>query len=389
MGRSFSYISSATSIVDAYKAEQPFGYFIKKFFANNKKFGSRDRKIISNLCYCYFRTFHLFKNEKKVDAIIKGFFLCDNTNSSILEELAPELNEIVGLATEQKFQYLELEINEVLPFAEELGETVCPNKFAASFLRQPLLYLRIRPGKAPVVVDKIMQASMAFEQLMPRCLVLPNASSLEKVLRLNEEAVIQDFNSQRVFDFLENVPSFPAGNNKVGVWDCCAASGGKSILLFDKLNGNMQLTVSDIRKNILHNLKERLAQAKVPIHKKIVANLEEQLPPGTMGNFDLIICDVPCTGSGTWSRTPEQLAFFEKDAIARYAKKQQAIAGNAAQYLKDSGLFFYITCSVFKKENEEIVESLQRDHYLKLLHQQYLKGYEMEADTMFVAVLQK
>ncbi len=389
MGRSYSYISSAAGILDAYKAEQPFSYFIKKFFASNRKFGSRDRKIIANLCYCYFRTVHLFKNDERLDSIIKGFFLCETTGSSVLEELSPELNAIAGLPMLQKFQHLKIEISNVVPFIKELGEVLSPAKFAESFLRQPLLFARIRPGKAPAVLEKIRAANLAFEQLTPHCLLLPNATSLEKIVSLNKEAVIQDFNSQRVFDFLQYVPSFSDLKDKIEVWDCCAASGGKSILLFDRLNGNIRLTVSDIRKTILHNLEERLAQARVPIHDKIVVNLEEQLHPGTLSDFELIICDVPCTGSGTWSRTPEQLAFYKNENILQYAKKQQAIASNAALYLKPGGLLFYITCSVFKKENEEIIDGLQRDTSLKLLHQQYLEGYEMQADTMFVAALQK
>ncbi len=389
MGRSYSYISSATAIVNAYKEEQPFGYFIKKFFASNKKFGSRDRKIIANLCYCYFRTYQLFRKEKTEDAMLKGFFLCDTSHSSLLQDLSPELNELIGTSLEQKTLHLELELINIIPFSEELGEGVSPLEFAASFLRQPLLFLRVRPNKMAAVIEKMSNANLPFEQLTPACVALPNASSVEKVLLLNKDVVVQDFNSQRVFDFLQTIPADFFESGKKAVWDCCAASGGKSILLFDRLNGNMQLTVSDIRKTILHNLEERLAQARVPIHKKMVVNLEEQLSPGTMDNFDLIICDVPCTGSGTWSRTPEQLAFYNNESILQYAQKQKAITGNVAMNLKRGGLFFYITCSVFKKENEEIVEGLQADGSLKLLDQQYLKGYEMQADTMFVAVLQK
>lgn len=389
MGRSFSYISSAAQIADSYKAGQPFVFFIKKFFASNKKFGSRDRKIISNLCYCYFRTFHLFKNEKTAEAILKGFFLCETSKSPILEELAPELDAIVEMPLNEKCKFLGIEIDNIFPLKKELGDGILPIEFAKSFLRQPLLYLRLRPGKMQVVTDKLTHAGLVFEILSNDCLVLPNASSLDKVLRMNEEVVIQDFNSQRVFDFLQNDSLLPTTKDKLEVWDCCAASGGKSILLFDRLKEKLQLTVSDIRPSILHNLKDRLAEAKVPIHKKIVANLEEALPSGTLETFDLIVCDAPCTGSGTWSRTPEELAFFEADTIEKYATKQRAIAGNASAHLKKDGLLFYITCSVFKKENEEMVEMLQKDLSLKLLHQQYLQGYEMQADTMFVAVLQK
>lgn len=389
MGHAFSYLSSATSVVASYKGEEPFNFCIKRYFAANKKFGSRDRKTISNLCYNYFRTFHLWQHEKTEEAIIKSFFLCEKNPGNFLAQLAPELNEKINWSSAKKLEFLGVPIETLFPFLEDLGEPINTYDFSASMLVQPLLYLRARPGKMPVVIEKITQAALPFEQLTPQCLALPSASALQKIVRLNEDVVVQDYNSQQVFDFLQNEAMLPGDNKQVVVWDCCAASGGKSILLHDKLNGKIQLTVSDIRKSILHNLKERLAQAKVPIYKEFIANLQESLPAGSVGPFDLVVCDAPCTGSGTWSRTPEQLAFFKSETIKKYAEKQLAIASNAAKYLNKRGLLFYITCSVFKKENEDVVASLQQNQSLKLLHQQYLMGYHMQADTMFVAVLQK
>src|SRR5690606_27157702 len=107
---------------------------------------------------------------------------------------------------------------------------------------------------------------------------------------------------------------------KLSVWDCCAASGGKSILAKDILK-NIQLTVSDIRKSILINLEKRFASAGIKAYTAKVADLTDPsfshspLAPserfsraGTHHSaFDLIICDAPCSGSGTWARTPEQL----------------------------------------------------------------------------------
>ena len=55
-------------------------------------------------------------------------------------------------------------------------------------------------------------------------------------------------------------------------------------------------------------------------------------------------------------------------------------------YQKNVGLFFYITCSVFKTENEDVATALIQKFHLQLLQMEYLKGYEMQADTMFVAV---
>ena len=105
--------------------------------------------------------------------------------------------------------------------------------------------------------------------------------------------------------------------------------------------------------------------------------------------FDLIMADVPCSGSGTWSRTPEQLYYFELAKIDEYAKLQKSILKNVIMALKPGGYFLYITCSVFKKENKDAVNFLLENFNFKVLKMELLKGYEMKADSMFAALLQK
>ena len=55
MSRYHSYINSAKQILELYKGDEPFASFLKKYFGANKKFGSKDRKQVSHLCYCFFR----------------------------------------------------------------------------------------------------------------------------------------------------------------------------------------------------------------------------------------------------------------------------------------------------------------------------------------------
>ncbi|HYK56845.1 MAG TPA: Fmu (Sun) domain-containing protein, partial [Flavisolibacter sp.] len=102
--------------------------------------------------------------------------------------------------------------------------------------------------------------------------------------------------------------------------------------------------------------------------------------------FDLVICDAPCSGSGTWSRTPEQLKFFKKEKIEQYAQLQKSIALNAAKSVKLQGYFLYITCSVFKKENEEVVAFIKANTPLQLVSSKYFMGYDRRADTLFAAL---
>jgi 16S rRNA (cytosine967-C5)-methyltransferase len=169
------------------------------------------------------------------------------------------------------------------------------------------------------------------------------------------------------------------------LWDCCAASGGKSILLFDICRPNINITVSDIRENILTNLQLRFKEAGINIQKKFVQDLSVKSGLLIDEKFSIVLCDVPCTGSGTWSRTPEQYYSFDESQIQEFANKQKAIVVNALRHLSKDGWFIYITCSVFKKENEEIVEFIQENYPCQLLEMKYLKGYNQKADTLFVA----
>ena len=100
----------------------------------------------------------------------------------------------------------------------------------------------------------------------------------------------------------------------------------------------------------------------------------------------MIIADLPSTGSGTWGRTPEQLAFFKEALIESYALLQKNIINNVLPSLKKGGQLLYCTCSVFKEENEEMVQYLQQISQLKLLESVVLKGYEEKADSLFAAL---
>ncbi len=173
----------------------------------------------------------------------------------------------------------------------------------------------------------------------------------------------------------------------MSIWDCCAGSGGKSILAFD-LFKKVRLTVSDKRKEILANLKLRFTRAEIKDYNLLSVDLEKSSPK-VIGLFDIIIADVPCTGSGTWARTPKRLHFFKDNEIEQYALLQRRIIDNALPHLKANGYLLYITCSVFKKENEENVEFFKEKYKMNLIKSEYLKGYEMQADTLFVALFTK
>ncbi len=95
----------------------------------------------------------------------------------------------------------------------------------------------------------------------------------------------------------------------------------------------------------------------------------------------------PCSGSGTWGRTPEMISQFQPQKIEFFQRLQQTIAANVVDYLKPGKPVIYITCSAFKLENEAAVNFMVKELGMKVEEQAVLKGYENKADTMFVARL--
>ncbi len=394
--RYHSYLNSTKNIIESYRGDIPLAAFLKKYFAANKKYGSKDRKQIAALCYNFYRLGKAIPDIPVSEKIIAAAFLCEHTHSDFLHFHKPEWNEIISKSVAEKIKILGFDIEAVFPWSDELSAGIEVQPFCKSFFDQPDLFLRIRPGKKDLVLKKLEDGGFHFEILPARmtrsdgnddCIALPNSTKLDAILEIDKEVVVQDRNSQRVLNYLK----VSGIKNPVSVWDCCAASGGKSILAYDILNGKIELTVSDIRESILSNLKKRFSTAGIKNYKSFVADLSSansedvarQLPTA---NCQLLICDAPCTGSGTWSRTPEQLHFFKQKMIDVYVDKQKQIVSNVIPHLQTGGILIYITCSVFKKENEDMVTYIKEKFHLQLLQMELLKGYDKKADSMFTAV---
>ena len=385
MSHHHSHLTSAVKVLQTHKNAEPLVHHLKRFFAADKKYGSKDRKQISSLCYNFYRIGSAKKNKSIEQRIILGVFLCNHLHNPFLQEIKPDLNEKVVSNINAKLAFLEINPTDIFPYLNELGEDVDKEKYALSFLEQPLFFLRIRPGKQAIVVEKLTNKIVEFKEVTTSCIAMPQGFKTAEYFIPNKDVVVQDRNSQLVFDYLQKQDVYL--KKDITVWDCCAASGGKSILLYDVLHGHVNLHVSDIRASILNNLRSRFKEAGIKNYHSFSINLEEEHATISEKKYDLIICDAPCTGSGTWSRTPEQTAFFDVKEIETFAAKQLQIASNAIATLQSGGLFFYITCSVFKKENEDVVTALKEKFHLQILQMEYLKGYEVQADTMFVAVL--
>ena len=99
------------------------------------------------------------------------------------------------------------------------------------------------------------------------------------------------------------------------------------------------------------------------------------------------MCPVPAQVRGRVHRS--NFIFFKEERIDQYATLQTQIASNTIEYLKTGGRIIYITCSVFKKENEDVVNELIKQFSLRAISMELINGVQRKADSMFVAVLKK
>ena len=302
----------------------------------------------------------------------------------VLDELRPGWNDHVEDDISEKIKWLngDFHVENVFPWRNHLSSDVNLVGFTHSFFSQPLLFLRVRPGKHEQVARKL--SGQKYQWTGENSLSMENTTNLQQLLEINAEVVIQDISSQQVGELMQQaaLPPLPL------IWDCCAASGGKSILAADLFHQS-ELTVSDIRPGILSNLRQRMKEAGLTARESLVLDLTDPDAKLPAKIFDLVIADVPCSGSGTWGRTPEQLYHFNEEKIEYYAAMQAKILENAARRVKPGGYLLYCTCSVFRAENEQQLEKFLRTNSFEKIAEKLISGYERRSDTLYAALLRK
>jgi len=372
-------------ILDEYPAETPLSKFLPGFYRQNKQMGSTDRRIAGRLMYNYFRLGRALPDAQADERLFVAEFLCNTQINSFLQHFKPDWAACIGFGIDEKIGiiktvYPDFKLDDVFPWTDRLSPGIDKDAFLKSFFVQPDLFIRVNRGFEQNVKIALGAAAVVYKDEGNNCFSLPNGTKLETLLPNQHWFEVQDYSSQQTAHFFKP-------NKWEGWWDACAASGGKSLLLHDQ-EPTVKLVVSDIRESILSNLDERFQHAGITKYQKKLLDL-------TQNNdlllhdyaFDGIILDAPCSGSGTWGRTPEMISQFETHSIEFFQRLQQNITRNVVKYLKPGKPLIYITCSAFKAENEDAVNFMVKELGLKVEEQLTLKGYEHKADTMFAARL--
>ena len=163
---------------------------------------------------------------------------------------------------------------------------------------------------------------------------------------------VQDAASQFCIDALDPQPGET-------VLDLCAAPGGKSFTVAERMNNTGKIVACDIHNHRLDLIKSGAARLGITNIECIVndaAVYNENLPMA-----DRVLCDVPCSGLGIVRRKPE-IRCKPLDTLKELPPVQCKILDTASRYVKKGGTLVYSTCALNPKENENVCKSFLESH---------------------------
>lgn len=150
-----------------------------------------------------------------------------------------------------------------------------------------------------------------------------------------------------------------AANGGGQILDLCAGAGGKTLALSASMRNRGQIFAFDADKSRLAPIFDRLKRAG---SRNVQAFADRRALEALEGRMDLVLVDAPCSGSGTWRRRPDAKWRLSAEQLQTRMSEQDAVLGQAVKFVKPGGSLAYVTCSVFKAENDDRVASWLHKH---------------------------
>ena len=186
---------------------------------------------------------------------------------------------------------------------------------------------------------------VSTDTIFPESLKILELDSLSYLESFEEgDFVIQDESSQ----FIGKIVGLPKGAR---VLDLCAAPGGKSLLFaeMEEVDEIISCDISESKTELIEDNIRRIGTDKI----RTKVNDASMYNPDFLDGFDLVICDLPCSGLGVMGRKRDIKYNVSIDKIRELAILQKKILENAVRYVKKGGRLIYSTCTMTKAENEE------------------------------------
>ena len=185
---------------------------------------------------------------------------------------------------------------------------------------------------------------------MPDCLVLAGTGNLEQLTAFKDGFFYVQDPASRLSVLCAKLPG-----EDISVLDCCSAPGGKSFAAAIAMNGKGSIISCDVHEHktaLIRNGADRLG----------IQNITARLQDATetvaewVGVMDAVICDAPCSGLGIIRKKPD-IRYKNLKEMEDLPALQLKILSNQANYVKPGGVLMYSTCTVLRRENEDVVKA--------------------------------
>jgi 16S rRNA (cytosine967-C5)-methyltransferase len=167
--------------------------------------------------------------------------------------------------------------------------------------------------------------------------------------------IIQDEASQLVTTLMDPKPG-------ERILDACAAPGGKTTHMSQKMENRGEIYALDVSKKKLDLIEEMCQRLGIKNVETIQGDAAQSLSIPQGLKFNRILADVPCSGFGTIRRNPDLKWKRRVEDIKRLSELQNSILKNLSGYVTEGGVLLYSTCTVFREENEEVAEKFLEEN---------------------------
>ena len=140
----------------------------------------------------------------------------------------------------------------------------------------------------------------------------------------------------------------------------CAAPGGKTTHLAEKMDDEGEIVACDIYPHKLELIRQATERLRLSVIRPTLGDATEY--NGALGEFDAVLADVPCSGLGIIRRKPDIKWNRQPEDIPELAKTALQILSNAARYIKPGGILVYSTCTVTDEENQDVIARFLDEH---------------------------
>jgi len=359
---------------------------IQNYFRSNKNIGSKDRKFISN---CFW---NIIKHRNKINWHLKNHNLKVTFERQIILELfflnvdykndLPKIKKFFFLNNKlnknfkdnnlQFLEYLNFEkfINSEMPecvfyeLPDFLLESIKRNfkldwkNVALSLNEEAFVDLRVNMLKNKTR-DDILNSLKEIDIPCKISKYSPLGIRLLKRFPINGNKLFKSGNIEIQGEASQLSALILGAKPGMQVADICAGAGGKSLILADIMKNKGRILSLDINQ-------KRLKQASLRFKRAGVHNVETRLvdinwsTKGLEKKFDLVLIDAPCSGIGTWSRSPDSRFNFNKKKLVELINIQYELLLKGSTMVAPGGKLAYVTCSILPEEGVDQIEKFKK-----------------------------